>query len=64
MKIYQDRLGKKSAEAQSLGSSITSFLQMTVGNEQSIYILRENELVLGFIKVGYKVKSQESYFYD
>jgi len=54
IQLIIDRLGKKSAEAQSLGSSITSFLQMTIGNEQSIYILRENELVLGFIKVGYK----------
>jgi len=54
IQLIIDRLGIKSAEAQSLVSSITSFLQMTVGNEQSIYILRENELVLGFIKVGYK----------
>lgn len=54
IQLIIDRLGKKSAEAQSLGSSITSFLQMTVGNEQSIYILRESELVLGFIKVGFK----------
>lgn len=57
LRTILDDLGQKSAKAQSLGSPITSFGQMTTGDHQTVYVLRDaksSSAVLGFIKVGYK----------